>query len=274
MVVGSTLYEKKDFKALQKYLINTYEELGLANLFSHYNHQLKLQLLGLIITTIIKNRNYKLCEKYLDILHKEQLKYNSDSFPNILGMSISADLYICTGRYEKARQILEKLQTYESKLNMEDLNYLYMNLTVIHVIEENYSKAIQCIFPLHRSEKLYIKQSGIEGVFKKHMLECIIHFETGDYEYVNYRFKAKERRFRDYLADPANYRDKTFLMLLKRLNKNPDLLTDPDFIKEVDKFIAMKSIEPADNEFVSFNAWVKAKVEKRKYYDVFLEMVK
>ena len=63
-------------------------------------------------------------------------------------------------------------------------------------------------------------------------------------------------------------------MLFKRINKDLNLLMDANFIKDVDQFIALKSIEISGSEVISFNAWLKAKVEDRKYYDVFLEMVR
>lgn len=279
MIVSAGLYEKKDFKTLEKYLIKKYSEMENANMFDRYNHHHKIKLIGSIAMLNSKNRRYDLCEKYIDKLNLEKLKYNSQTFDNTFGLMISAELYLCTGRYKKTRQILEELEAiYESKLtiNMEDMYYPYikLSLAVIFMIEKNYSKSLQCINSTQRSEKFYIKGSGIKGAFKKHMLECIIHFEAGDHEYVNYRFKAQERRFKDFLSDTLNIRDKTFLMLFRRLNKNPDLLKDPDFITKVDQFITMETIEIGDNEFVSFNAWLKAKVEKRQYYDVFLEMVK
>ena len=146
---------------------------------------------------------------------------------------------------------------------------------VINFVEENYSNALKLFLPLHNGEKILIKNFGLLGLFSKDMMECMIHFEMKDYEYVNYRFKSIERRFKDFLIDPANFRDKTFLLLFKRLNRNLDLLTDPDFITQVDQFIAMKPIiEPGDLEFLSYNAWLKAKVDNRRYYDVFLEMVR
>ena len=145
---------------------------------------------------------------------------------------------------------------------------------VINFVEENYSNALKLLLPLRNGEKVLIKNFGLGGLFSKDMIECIIHFEIKDHEYVNYRFKSIERRFKDFLIDPANFRDKTFLLLFKRLNRNLDLLTNPDFITQVDQFIAMKPIERGDLEFLSFNAWLKAKVDNRKYYDVFLEMVR
>lgn len=277
MIVGSILHEKKDYITLEKYYVSIYKEMERSQKFDRHNRDYKIKLLELISWATLKNRKYQESEKYLEIGKREQQQHNLQTFSNVPLILTSVSLYLCTGRYEKAQQMLEELKSSDefklSKFNLYHY-YLYMNLAAIHIIQEDYTKALQCLIPIKRGEKLYIQQSGIEGAFKKHMLECILHFETGDYEYVNYRFKAQERKFRAYLADPAHIREKTFSSLLININKNPDLLKESNFISKVNKLISMKPIEPGDTEFISFNAWLKAKMENRKYYDVFLEMVR
>ena len=269
-IVGISLYEKKAFKALEKYTIEMYEKMEKANMFDRHNHNYKINLLTSISGLVLQNRKYDLCEKYIDILNRERFEYISNATPSIQGIFIESELYRCTGRPLKARQLLEETQVMN---NILDAAYLCFNLIAHYMIEENYSKAIQCFLSLQKNEEVWIKEYGIEGDFIKHMSECIIHLEIGSYEYVNYKLRSVERKFKEFLADPANHRYKIFLMLFKRINKDLDVLLNADFIKEVDHFIAMKPIEPGDSEFISFNAWLKAKVKKRKYYDVFMEMV-
>ena len=273
MIASSILYEKKDYKGMEQHLVKIYSKMEKANLFNRYNHWKKIKILYLLGLVTTKSRRFDQTEKYINKLYNEQEKYAAKNSPSANTIMLASDMYICTGRYTKALEILEELAINASKFNTYDLNYLYLNLAAIYVIKENYTKALQCLIHLQHSEKLYMEQSGIEGVYQKYMLECIIQYETGDYEYVHYRLKANERKFKKFLADPAHLRDKVFLALFKQLNKNKDLINDKKFIEEVNGFIAMKPIEPGDTEFISFNAWLKAKIEKRKYYDIFLEMV-
>lgn len=244
------------------------------DMFDQHNYRDKSTLLANIGNVTLKNRKYKSSEKYFDNFHEAHLKYYAQVLPNVYYITSISYVYICTGRYKLARKILLHLQAeYESKLSIEELNELYMNLTAIYMIEENYSMATKCLLPLQQNEKLFTKQFGIEGAFKRDMIECMIHFDMKDQEYIIYRLYSIGRKFKDHLSKPGNLRDKTFVKLFRYINKDPDSLTDPKYIAEADQFIAMKPIEPGDSEFVSFNAWLKAKVEGKGYYEVLLEMV-
>lgn len=274
VIAGYSLYEKKDFQALEKFLIKTYEEMEQGEMFDRHNYRDKIALLANIGMVTIKNKKYELSEKYFDSFHKEHLNYYAQVLPNVYYIINISYVYVCTGRYEQAKKMLLQLQAqYETKLSLEELNELYMNLTAIYVIEENYSMAVKCLQPIQQNEKTFLKQFGIEGAFKRDMIECMIHFDMKNQEYIIYRLYSIGRKFKDYLSDPAHFRDKTFVKLFRQINKDSELLTDSKYIAEVNQFIAMKPIEPGDSEFVSFNAWLKAKIEGREYYEVFLEMV-
>ena len=275
MIICLSLNEKKEYQALVTYLTEVYEEMLHLRMFNMDNHILKVKLLGYICLNAFKSRNFNLCEKYINTLNNELLRYTKYKFPDYnLGILVSADMYIYTGRYIIAQRLLEELLKNKGKsLSITESKDFLNNLAHISFIEEKYSKAIQYLIQLENTEKSILKHIGIDGIFKIFMTEYIIRFEIGDYDYVYHKLRAVEKRFTKFLADPAHLREKIFMKLFKKLNRNIDLLRDKDFIEEVNNFIYMKPIEPGDTEFISFNAWLKAKVEGRKYYDVFLEMV-
>ena len=93
-IVGYILYEKKDFDALEQYLIKAYKKMEQTNMFDRYNnYQYKINLLANISMANFKIKEISLSEKYLKDFHEAHLKYKTQVLPNVY--------YIINGRIGK-----------------------------------------------------------------------------------------------------------------------------------------------------------------------------
>lgn len=276
MLVFWNVLETRDFAALRNFIIPQYEKLESAGLFEKNNPFYKIELLTLVCIAYLKTRDYELCEKHLEMIRAIQ-KQHQKIPANTLTIILPIDLYICMNRPDKALKTLEDIEAaYGSLLTEDDKVFIHANYTAIYYIQENYSKAIQSIVQLQSFEKNHSKVmlAGIQAICRKQIIECLLHHEIGDREFILHRIRSIERKYHDFFQKPFFNREKTFITLLKQINKNPDIFYDETFRKQADAFIALKEIDVADSEFISFNAWLKSKMDKRPYYDVFLEMTR
>lgn len=123
------------------------------------------------------------------------------------------------------------------------------------------------------NEKRVLNYGGYAGVFCCQLIDCILHFDLKDYEYVLSRIKALKRRFTTFLLQAENIRYKLFLKILYQWALDAEKLKDKKIIEDINDFLKMPQPALGSGEFVPFTPWVKSKLEKRKYYDVLREVL-
>lgn len=274
-MVCNSMIEKDNFKKLEPYILSKYNELLNNNVFDKSNHQHKLKILEIVSYTLLKNKKYNQAEFYHDILQTELLKFEKKHYNLvILYSTIRADIYTCSNRINKAIALLEQhLNSPLHDLSASDQILLRINLTAMYFSNRQSSEAIKMLFSLQDKDKEIIKYFGVNHLLIKHIAECLIHTEQGNHFYVENRIKAIRRKYSSQLDTTRFQRDNQFLSILMKIIKDEYFLNNQKFIDEVKYFIKLKKLKPAASEFISYNAWLQSKLEKRTYYDVFLEMV-
>jgi len=122
-------------------------------------------------------------------------------------------------------------------------------------------------------DKTFEKKLGQYRYLIKCFIDCIIHFEIGDNSYVSEKCKFIKRKFKVQLKSEEYLRESAFLDILIKLNKKPIIVDEKDFQTEVASFIKIKDFDLGEIEVLSFNDWLRSKIEKREYYELMLESI-
>jgi len=233
----------------------------------------KIHYLHLISLSYFKLKNYKNCEDRLNVV-SDLLKINSSlsSKMNIIQFNtLRADLYFILGDIDKSIYIL--LEGLKVKKSHRDECLMNINLVGQYFANNKLKEAALILDKLKFKEYSFLNYFGELMVFKKYIEEIIIAFDQNErFDYINHLIVALKRKFRKYIANSDNHRDYLFIRLLDQLNKNRELISDKSFKIKVAQFINMQDIDPLGHEVISYDAWLKSKIENRDYYEVYLEM--
>ena len=133
-------------------------------------------------------------------------------------------------------------------------------------------KANLILMRLPHSDKFCETKMGKEWVLKKNMGEVILQLELQNPELAMNKVRIMERSFKNLLAQDAYRNVKGYLQLIKKLIEDPYMLDQPFFVEMIEKELEFVPIEQEDIQSISFYAWLKARILKRRYYDVLLEL--
>jgi len=150
----------------------------------------------------------------------------------------------------------------------------YLNLSTYYFQREEYNKSIRVFQNVQHSDKWLMKIMGFEWVLKKSIIECINQFELGHSDLVEQRLNLIDKNFKEYFHRNLYKRVNTFLVLVRKLNNDPAIATTKEFYSLVEKSFEFIEAEKEDIQAISFYGWLKAKMQRRKYYEVLLELVR
>lgn len=275
LLIGRVMFEKQEFEKLDIYIKSKYKSLISRDVFGKHNHLYKIRFLEIIVRTFLRIRNYSESEKYYEFLKEELQKYEKMYYNLIVSLSpILSDIYNCTGRNTQSINLLESiLNNPPYQLSLSDEVVYKSNIAALYYENKEFSKAIHSFMLVRNQEKLIIKMWGNEAALKIQLAECIIHTDAGNDSFVLSRIKSIRRKFADILNTDNFQREELFIHLLNKINYSPEKLNSKSFLSKAYLFLRIKKTIPGDPEIISFNAWIKSKIEKRNYYEVFLELV-
>lgn len=109
---------------------------------------------------------------------------------------------------------------------------------------------------------------------KKSLMELIIQYELGNTEVVEARLRAFHLQYKEMYRHPLYKRVKLYLDFLQQINNDPRLLSDKSFEQKIIASLTTIPEAQEDLQAMSFYSWLKAKLQKRPYYEVLLETVR
>ncbi|MBL4654308.1 MAG: hypothetical protein JKY33_00610 [Bacteroidia bacterium] len=273
--IRSVIVAKKDYYTFEPYVIKNYQRLEKSKAFNQYNHYYKLSFLYMIAHVLYRNKKFKDSEKYLTKLHDNLFEYQNihlDQFHTRYMMLLAAVKSLSNKNNEAIELHYQLLKQDKVKLTIPQVFNTHLNLAVYYYQKEDYSNAIKSLSAINHSDKWIIKKMGIEWGLKKQMIECIIHLDNENTDYFDSRIRGIERNFADMFTQKPYERVKIFLSFVKKINNNPQIANDPKFHDRVEQSFEFVETEFEDLQAIGFYAWLKAKMQKRKYYDVLLDL--
>ncbi|MBK0404354.1 hypothetical protein I5M27_15255 [Adhaeribacter sp. BT258] len=274
-IARSAVLARKDFYQFEPYIIAQFQQLEEQSGFTKAQLHYKLNLLYMIAHVLYRNRKFSQSNAYLEQIYAE-LKTNTKSlmlqfYPRYVFLK-TANLAFLEQLEEASELMQELIEKQGNLLSIRDQLTAQFGLSFLYFAQENYKKANLILMRLPHSDKFCETKMGKEWVLKKNMGELILQLELQNPELAMNKVRIMERSFKTLLAQEAYHNVRGYLQLLKKLIEDPYLLEQPYFVELIEKELEFLPPEQEDIQSISFYAWLKAKILKRRYYDVLLEL--
>lgn len=256
------LLQQHNYKALEKYLLKTYTEFNREHLFNKNNHDTRLQMLTYISNTLFKNG--KINES---LVYAGQLRTAMQEFSGLLHdkylffyYNIQVNNYAKTN-VEKAIEILEEAKG--QKVIQERpvyVGFVYLNLAVSYFGIRNFKAALKSIV------KLYMLDSykALDAVFrfKISVVELMIRFELGDFDYIEQRIVQLKKEFKKEFAMKEFEKETGLMKIILLLMNSASVKADKKLVLSVKQFIGkLQGMESAeDGEIINYADWLLEKI--------------
>ncbi len=276
-ITRSAILARKDFLSFEPYIISQYHDAENRYGFKKPHQYYKLGLLYMIAHVLYRNKKFSESMRYLEILNESMSGEGKSNYaifyPRYIFLMVANLIFL--HRNNEAVELMEKL-LYKSNLtlNTKDQLTAQLGLSFSYFAQGAYVKANRVLMSIKRSDKWCEGKMGREWVLKKNLGELILQYELGNEDIVLNKVRSFERAFKDLWSEPAYKNVKHYLQLIKLMLDQPEAIERPEFVHHVENTLEFTSFESTDIQAMSFYAWLKAKMLKRPYYDVLLELAK
>lgn len=170
-----------------------------------------------------------------------------------------------TGDAQNTITLLEDHFKTSDELKLAQCTFLFQ--------QDRYAEAYQRFKHFTHSDRWYEKKKGWQFLLKKSILEILLLIELAKLDLLFYRLQAFKRKFNKFLKENGEDRVITFMSFLNAYSENPKVAITEAFKSKVEKSFNWIGPEREDIFVMSFYAWLKAKMEKKKLYQTTLKLV-
>lgn len=274
-IARSAAITQGDFRDFEPYIIEQYKSAEEKYGFSKHHHFYKLSLLYMIVHALYRNRNFTVALEWLEVYHENILAHNKShyngSYPYYV-MFLAA-IRSFEGKLDEAIQLHEELLSgKEFKLNTENKLTALLSLATYYSFAENYDKTRDLLWSMP-TDRVCEKNMGKEWLLRKNMIEMLAQYELGNDEIALNRIRAIDRYFSDFITRRDNAYIKHFLNFVRMYINKPDTVDVGNFYEQLQSKFDIPTGGLQNTIDLSFYSWLKAKVFKRPFYEMLLEMV-
>lgn len=264
---------QKDYKSIEGFLLNSFKKLKRTD-YLNKNKADYLKILYACSHTLYRNKKFTEAIAYLDemdtVLDTVTKGIYKEYFPKYLLLYSACENF--RGQLDFSIELLEQTLQIDY-LQKEDFLNGSLNLAVYYFEKEDFKKANKILNNLGYTDKWLEKNLGIEWRLKKHIIESIFQFELGNADIAFDRLTSIERTFSSLLKTPKYQKVGVFLGVLKKVLNNPDIAESEQFLNQVEGSFDWVGAEYEDLQEMSYYAWLKSKMQNRKFYDVLRELM-
>jgi len=279
--ITNILYEEKKYELLLEHLIKGYEEFVREDLFDKTHHRSKIVTLSWILGTYSWLLRIPESVPYLEQMKEALQHYDGlyeDKFKPYY-VAYQNSIYYHTRQLAKSIKILNRFtQEYLQGRDIVHLSELPEIVLAGHISRlakgyfamGDYDNALKELAPCYIAE-IYDKLPR-EFRMEVAIMEVVIYFEKGEYNYALTHLRRIKRVYKKLLADPNNHIFKSFIGILNNVIKHSGFDLNKEQEKAIHEFI---EIHPPYGEpfekCISYRVWLEAKLRERSYYDVVME---
>jgi len=275
--IRGVLIQKKDFPTLEAYLINTLEDFNNKHFFKQANfHHEKIILLVWLINSLLKNKKITQVNGYIEQLHHSLLAFDNLHYNKYIWLYHQSIvmLYGFSNQNQKAIELLEQLRDDEQfNANANYHLFIFLNLVTHNYCEGNIQEALKHLSHIITSK--WYNTLSTDFQLSCSILELIIRIETEDFDYITYKVSNIKKSFRKQLAQSNFMHEKEFINILAQIAQHPAPFKHQRLLNKIMKFIEnAPAFEPLSNEAINYQVWLRAKLNKQKYYNLILQIVR
>ncbi|MEO9533984.1 MAG: hypothetical protein ABJG68_03230 [Crocinitomicaceae bacterium] len=264
---------KKDYKSIEGFLLNSFKKLKRTE-YLEKNKADYLKILYACSHTLYRNKKFSEAIQYLEemesVLDEVTKGIYKEYFPKYLLLYSACENF--RGQLDFSIELLEQTLEIDYLQKVDFLNGT-LNLAVYYFEKENFKKANQVLMNIGHTDNWLEKNMGVEWRLKKHIIESIFQFELGNPDLSFDRITSIERAFPALLKTSKYQKVTVFLALLKKVVNNPTIAQSNDFLKQVEGSFDWVGAANEDLQEMSYYAWLKSKMQGKKFYEVLLELM-
>jgi hypothetical protein len=273
LLTRNVVLADKRFFSFEGFVLNSYERVRKSGFFDQKNAE-HLTMLYIVSHTLYRNRKFDEAVNYLSEMNKklnEVSKTLINRFNARCSMMLAASKNL-SGQLNESIAILESLLAGDIKSNPDVLN-ARLNLSVYYFQQNDFRRAHRVLVSLGHTDRWLEKTMGVEWLLKKNLIEIVFLCELGKPEIAYDRLNYLERSNKDLFKTRKYARVSVFIKLIRQIIDNPAEVNSSEFREKVENSFVWVNIEEEDLQAVSYYAWLKAKMYKRPFYAVLLELM-
>ncbi|TYA75000.1 hypothetical protein [Seonamhaeicola marinus] len=272
-MVSLSALATKDYFTIEPFLVKSYNSI-----ITYKNKERQpfyhIQILYIIANTYFRNKKFGASLEYLHLMHSEMLKqqkkyYNTFLLKYHLLLSLNLNF---SNKQEEAIELLKPLLS-KKHTDIESLLDIHLSLIMFYFQNNELKKALNIFAKFYHTDKWYVEKVGIDWVLKKNLAEILLHIELGNIDLVESRLLSFQRNHYVYLKDTQQDRAITFIELVKRIYKKPEIATSNAFKETIMNSFEWVDSTKEDIFVMSFYAWLKSKVEREHIYKTTMSII-
>lgn len=273
--VSALLLQKEAYDQLVEYLDKTIFEFEENKLFTNDTHSIRLMMRLWLIISLFKVYDFVRASAEVKTFEKEMKMFSKQNYFTYLinYYNVKINLLKCLGESGKVEKLIkEALAQKEIRADGTNVCYLLRSLADQQFNNQRYQDAVGTLARL-KAESDY-KRLGDEVRMFIEIFEMINHYEAKDYDFIHNNFKAFRKAFRSIFKAEGQEGTRKFLEILVRMNtaalekKKVSLETAYKNYKQL-----IRKSEYGDNNIVMYDLYLLSKIERKPYYELFLEEI-
>lgn len=260
--VSQILLQKRNYLALEDYLLKIFGDFTKDKLFTKNNHDVKLQMIVYIINTLFKNNKIKESLLYSEKLRDAMEEFNRLLYDKYLFFYYNS-LVINFSKSDKDRtiEILEEMRTLDKIVSVPFYElFIYLNLAVSFFDKKDFHQSIRYWNKLFSLKGFTTTDKALQ--FKIYIAELIVRYELGDYDILENKIKVIKKEFEEYFSKKSNERDLLVIQILQKLVKTDNLKLEANIIDQINSLIISPiNKEAADADILNYKNWISTVVK-------------
>ena len=245
------LLQERDYKSLEKFLIESYNEFEKNNLFNRSNHNEKLTLLTYLTNCLCKNKRHKESLKYAELLLVSMKEYDSFLHDKYLFFYYNS-LVLNYAKTDKDKaldylnkasknEVIKKLPSYSS--------FIYLNRTLIYFYQDNFKAAQKNMSRLILQEDFALLGKAFQ--LKILIADIIVRIKNGQHDIIN-KIEDIRSNYQQLLLNEDCVRDREMINILSKKINDEDIVDDKKRILS-----CMSDYDSEDLDIISYNSWLR-----------------
>lgn len=273
-IARAAMLVRRDYVTFAPFVIRCYHLMEKRHGFSPAHREAQLGLLYMIAHALYRTRRFQESTEYL-----ERLRVLLDEGSRLRGAAYRGRYtFLLAANYAFLRRNAESIRLLEDVLKTtlpprEQLT-ARLGLGFHYFAEGQFQKANQVLLAIGRTDHWCEQEMGVEWVLNRNMGEMLIQLELGNPDLALNRLRAIERLVKERFGpDGGGYAAVLgYLQLVRDIIEDPDAARSPELATRATQLPAFVPLEQEDLQALSFYSWLKARIERRPYYQVLLEL--
>lgn len=273
--VRTVLLQNKEFGALEDYLLESVEKFEVDNWFGGQHLRELFVHLNWLINVSAVNLKFEQALSYTEML-REALEREKGKFKGKFQWIYHQSMVMnhsFLGNNERVIEILNEVISDKGLVGSTFYDvFAYLNLAVSHYNEQKAEKGLKTLTHILQPEVYDPLPRNLQlGIS---IVEMILLYEIGDFDYLENRIADRRRKFRKELSEDTYAREKEFLIILRNLVVKLKPLQNATIIKRIEAFLAASpAFQPGSNEAINYSIWLHSKIKGMFYYELILKEI-